>query len=53
MRSFDDVPGRARFQYVSANLKGESPGPYRIDVTVTDLASNEVVKKSIDFELVE
>jgi GWxTD domain-containing protein len=49
----DDVPGRARFQYVSANLKDESPGPYRIDVTVTDLASNAVVKKSLDFELVE
>ncbi len=49
----DDVPGRARFQYVSANLSAETPGPYRIDVTVTDLASNAVVKKSLDFELVE
>jgi len=49
----DDVPGRARFQYVSANLKQQPPGPYRIDVTVTDLASNVSVRKSLDFELVD
>jgi len=48
----DDVPGRARFQYVSANLADQMPGPYRIDVTVTDLANSFVVKKSLEFELV-
>jgi len=49
----DDVPGRARFQYVSANLADQRPGPYRVDVTVTDLTSTMVAKKSLDFELVE
>jgi len=49
----DEVAGRARFQYVSANLDKQTPGPYRIDVTVTDLTSNAAVKKSLDFELVE
>jgi GWxTD domain-containing protein len=49
----DDVPGRARFQYVSANLGDQRPGPYRVDVTVTDLTSTMVVTKSLDFELVE
>ncbi len=49
----DEVPGRARFQYVSANLSEQAPGPYRIDVTVTDLTSSVVVKKSLAFDLVE
>jgi hypothetical protein len=49
----DEVPGRARFQYVSANLSAQAPGPFRVDVTVTDLASNAMVKRSLDFELVQ
>ncbi|MEP7028885.1 MAG: hypothetical protein ABI960_09850, partial [Candidatus Eisenbacteria bacterium] len=49
----DDVPGRARFQYVSANLADQAPGSYRIEVTVTDLTSRAVAKKSLEFELVE
>jgi hypothetical protein len=48
----DEVAGRARYQYVSANLGEQAPGPYRIQVTVTDLASNASVTKSLDFELV-
>ncbi len=48
----DEVAGRARFQYVSANLSRQTPGPYRIDITVTDLANDVVVKRSMEFELV-
>ena len=48
----DEVAGRARFQYVSANLAEQAPGPYRIQVTVTDLANNVSVTKSLDFELI-
>jgi GWxTD domain-containing protein len=48
----DEVAGRARFQYVSANLAAQPPGPYRIQVTVTDLANNVSVTKSVDFELI-
>ena len=46
------MAGRARYQYVSANLAEQAPGPYRIQVTVTDLANNVSVTKSLDFELV-
>ena len=48
----DEVAGRARYQYVSANLAQQAPGPYRIQVTVTDLANNVTVTKSLDFELI-
>jgi len=48
----DEVAGRARYQYVSANLAEQAPGPYRIQVTVTDLSSNISATKSLDFELV-
>jgi hypothetical protein len=49
----DDVPGRARFQYVSANLAGQAPGPYRIEVEVSDPATGRKATRSLDFELVE
>jgi GWxTD domain-containing protein len=48
----DEIPGRARFQYVSANLAGQAPGPYRVEVTATDEATGAKATKGLDFELV-
>ncbi|MEO6462251.1 MAG: GWxTD domain-containing protein [Candidatus Eisenbacteria bacterium] len=48
----DEIPGRARFQYVSANLAAQAPGPYRIEVKATDEASGASATKGLDFELV-
>lgn len=49
----NDVPGRARYQYVSANLAGQQTGPYRIEVKVTDLSNTFSVVRGLDFELVD
>ncbi len=49
----NEVPGRARYQYVSANLAGQQAGPYRIEVKVTDLANTFTVTRAMDFELVD
>jgi GWxTD domain-containing protein len=49
----DDVPGRARFQYVTANLEGQAPGPYRIEVVVRDPSTGLSAAKSLDFELTD
>ncbi len=48
----DEIPGRARFQYVSANLAAQPVGPYRIEVTATDEATGLTATKGLDFELV-
>ncbi len=48
----DDVPGRARFQYVTANLAGQPPGPYRIEVVVRDPSTGLSASKTLDFELI-
>ena len=48
----DEVPGRARFQYVTAELKEAKPGPYRLEVSITDKTTGAVAKKELDFEIV-
>lgn len=48
----DEIPGRARFQYVSASLAAQPPGPYRIEVTATDEATGAKATKTLEFELV-
>jgi GWxTD domain-containing protein len=47
----DETPGRARFQFVSADLENPDPGPYRLDVQVTDLQSGQVAARSVSFEV--
>ncbi len=49
----DEVPGRARFQYVTADVAGQAPGPYRIEVTVTDETTGVKATRGVDFELVD
>jgi hypothetical protein len=49
----DEIPGRARFQYVTANVAGQEPGPYRIEVTATDETTGVKATKGLDFVLVE
>jgi len=49
----DEIPGRARFQYVTANMAGQEPGPYRFEVTVTDDRTGFKATKGVDFELVD
>jgi GWxTD domain-containing protein len=49
----DEIPGRARFQYVSANLADQPPGPYRIDVTATDETTGFQATRSLEFDLVD
>ena len=48
----DEVAGRARFQYVTANLAQQEPGPYRIEVSVVDAATGFRTVRGLDFELV-
>jgi len=48
----DEVAGRVRLQYVSAAMTQAAPGPYRLDVTVTDRATQRTVHKTLDFLLV-
>jgi len=45
----DEVPGRVRYQYVSVDLEDPAPGPYRLEVRVTDRVSGQVAAKSLDF----
>jgi hypothetical protein len=47
----DEVAGRARFQYVTANLAGQEPGPYRIEVAVVDSLTGFRTVRGLDFEL--
>jgi hypothetical protein len=47
----DEVPGRARFQYVTANLESQPPGPYRIEVAVVDSLTGFRTVRGLDFEL--
>jgi len=49
----DEVAGRVRFQYVTATLTQATPGPYRLEVTITDRATQRTVQKSLDFLLVK
>jgi hypothetical protein len=49
----DEIPGRARFQYVSADLTQQPPGPYRIEVTAIDETTGLTATKVLDFELVD
>jgi GWxTD domain-containing protein len=48
----DDVAGRVRFEYVTAALAQATPGPYRLEVSITDRATQRTVKKDLDFLLV-
>jgi hypothetical protein len=48
----DEIAGRARFQYVTANLAEQEPGPYRIDVSVVDEVTGFRTVRGLDFELV-
>lgn len=48
----DAVEGRARFQYVTANLAEQAPGPYRIEVAVVDSLTGFRTVRGLDFELV-
>jgi GWxTD domain-containing protein len=48
----DETPGRARFQYVSTDLENPEPGPYRLEIKVTDENTNQVAVKMIDFTVV-
>jgi GWxTD domain-containing protein len=47
----DETPGRVRFQYVSTELDNPEPGPYRLDIKVTDERSGQIAIKSIDFSV--
>lgn len=47
----DEVPGRVRFQYVSADLSELSAGPYRLEVKVEDKNSGLVAVKRADFRV--
>jgi GWxTD domain-containing protein len=47
----DEVPGRIRFQYVTADLSANEPGPYRLDVRVEDRRTGYIVKKAADFRI--
>jgi GWxTD domain-containing protein len=48
----DEGPGRARYQFVSADLAQPPPGPYRLQVRVTDKLSGQSVAKSLEFTVV-
>jgi hypothetical protein len=48
----DEVAGRVRFQYVTAELREAEPGPYRMEVAITDRATGATAKKLLDFEVV-
>jgi hypothetical protein len=48
----EETPGRSRFQYVSTDLENPEPGPYRLEIKVTDQNSNQVAAKSVDFTIV-
>ena len=48
----DEVAGRVRFQYVTAALAQATPGPYRLEVSITDKTTLRTAKKSLDFLLV-
>jgi len=48
----DEVAGRVRLEYVSASMTQAAPGPYRLDVTVTDRATQRAAHKTLDFLLV-
>jgi hypothetical protein len=48
----DEVAGRVRFQYVTASLSQAAPGPYRLEVTITDRTTQRTAKKMLDFLLV-
>ena len=48
----DAVEGRARFQYVTANLSQQEPGPYRIEVAVVDSLTGFRTVRGLDFDLV-
>ena len=49
----DEVAGRARFQYVTADVAGQPTGPYRIEVTAIDETTGLKATKGLDFELVD
>jgi GWxTD domain-containing protein len=49
----DEVPGRARFQYVTADVADQPPGPYRLEVVATDETTGLTATRSLDFELVD
>ena len=49
----DEIPGRARFQYVSADLTQQPLGPYRVEVTAIDETTGLTATKVLDFELVD
>jgi GWxTD domain-containing protein len=48
----EETPGRARFQYVSTELENPEPGPYKLEIKVTDEHSGQVAMKSVDFTVV-
>jgi GWxTD domain-containing protein len=48
----EQTPGRARFQYVSTELDDPEPGPYTLEIKVTDENSHQVAMKTIDFTVV-
>lgn len=45
----DETPGRARFQFVTADLEAPEPGPYQLEVKIKDELSGQVAKKTVDF----
>jgi GWxTD domain-containing protein len=45
----DETPGRSRFQFVTADLESPEPGPYQLEVKITDELSGQVAKKTVDF----
>jgi len=48
----DEVAGRVRFQYVTASLSQATPGPYRLEVSITDRTTLRTTKRALDFLLV-
>jgi hypothetical protein len=48
----DEVAGRVRFEYVTAALSEAAPGPYRLEVSITDRTTQRTVTKDLDFLLV-